>query len=320
MASNKYLGCTFDLFAKKISSVHLLKMFLNNPAPTRSILNNNNNENASSFHRSKSLGGGENNNNVMKKKTSFNENSVHKTPGHSKQLNGGNGQTTQRRRRALGDISNNRKGGLGGGSGKGGGGLVLKKQSTTTNTKNRTSQVKFSKTPSTKPSNSTNKSRLGGVNNNEGGGLKSINSKSKQLSSTNTQSSSSTDYDGIFEATTRWADDVNDCETDRSPYDLVPKEELDMVSNIRDEMAENAHILRDENDRLENERDEELFKKSIHSVHSEEGLGGDDLGFGINDDPLFDDKLPWETEEYNPAEERRLSGTDPLSLFGDILA
>jgi len=294
-------------------------MFLNNPAPTRSILNTNNNENATSFHRSKSLGGGgENNNNIMKKKTSFNENSVHKTPGHSKQLNGGNGQTTQRRRRALGDISNNRKGGLGGGgSGKSGGSLVLKKQSTT-NTKNRTSQVKFSKTPSAKGPNTTNKSRQ--LGNNEGGGLKSINSKSKQLSSTNTQSSTTTDYDGIFEATTRWADDVNECETDRSPYDLVPKEELDMVSNIRDEMAENAQIQRDENDRLENEHDDELFRKSIRSVSEADGLSGNDLGFGINDDPLFDDKLPWETEEYNPTEERRLSGNDPLSLFGDILA
>jgi hypothetical protein len=35
---------------------------------------------------------------------------------------------------------------------------------------------------------------------------------------------------------------------------------------------------------------------------------------------LLDSKLPWEEEDsdYDPAEERRLSGSDPLSLWGDV--
>ena len=36
---------------------------------------------------------------------------------------------------------------------------------------------------------------------------------------------------------------------------------------------------------------------------------------------LLDEKLPWEEEDgdFDPAEERRLSGSDPYSLWGDII-
>ena len=323
-------------------------MFLNNPvASTRSILNNNENVN-STFHRSKSMGG-ENNNGTVIKKTTFNENNV-KTPHRNKELggnnnnNGGAGQTTQRRRRALGDISN-RKGG--GGNNKGGGAIagggnkggvvVLKQQQksvgnnsnvSSSSSKNRTSQVKFSKTPSSK---SNTKSRLGGGINYGSGGLKSANSKPKQ------QQTTSSEYDGIFEATTRWADDVNIDEIDRSPYTLVPKDELDIIDNLRDEMSNRRKKVKDDNDRLEDERDEEEFMKCISAVHETNikdiaKLGEEDDAPDVmegDDDKVvekeawefsLDDKLPWEIEDgdYDPAEERRLSGSDPFSMWGDI--
>ncbi|KAL7534196.1 hypothetical protein ACHAXR_005715 [Thalassiosira sp. AJA248-18] len=307
-------------------------MFLNNPASTRSILTNNENAMASS-HRSKSILG-ENGT----KKASFNENAV-KTPHRNKDAaaTSKSGQkTTQRRRRALGDISNRKA--LGGGGGGGGkGGVVLKQSSSNNNntqgslkqpgnskvlfpsssTNNRTAQVKFSKTPSTKGT-SNNKARLGGG----GSGMKSVNSKPKQRAST--------EYDGVFGATTRWStvDDIAD-DDHRLPF---PEEEFNMADNLRDEMWERKTKEYEERDRLEDKRDEEQFMESIRMVREadekdvEDYLAGGCRGISSsvkedNDEwDLLDQKLPWEEEDgiYDPAEERRLSGSDPYSLWGDI--
>ena len=322
-------------------------MFHTTANTTRSILNNNENV----VMRSKSINSAKSTNGVTTmKKTSFDENSV-KTPHNKKDSKGlgGGSQTTQRRRRALGDISNRKGSGAAtnGGGGKNGG-VVLKQTTTTlkskfpssTTKKNRTTQVKFSKTPSTKSNNgnggllTTNKACLGGAIIGESSiKSSSTNSKPKQRSSssnntiapTSTLSSTTTtdEYDGIFEATTRWAQ--HEDESNRSVYDTVPKEELEMFDNYRDDLFD-RHVKEDaERIRLEKERDEGRFTECMRAVHDndEDDLGTGGLGFGeldtINDD-LLADKLPWEIEdgEFDPAEERRLSGSDPLSLWGDV--
>ena len=320
-------------------------MFHTTANTTRSILNNNENI----VMRSKSINSAKSNGVTTMKKTSFDENSV-KTPHNKKDSKGlgGGSQTTQRRRRALGDISNRKGSGAAANNGGGGknGGVVLKQTTTTskskfpssTTKKNRTTQVKFSKTSSTKSNNgnggllTTNKARLGGAIGESSIKSSSTNSESKQRSSssnntiapTSTLSSTTTDeYDGIFEATTRWAQ--HEDESNRSVYDTVPKEELEMFDNYRDDLFD-RHVKEDaERIRLENERDEERFMECMRVVHDndEDDLGTGRLGFGeldnINDD-LLADKLPWEIEdgEFDPAEERRLSGSDPLSLWGDV--
>mmetsp|Transcript_7013 Transcript_7013/g.12705 ORF Transcript_7013/g.12705 Transcript_7013/m.12705 type:complete len:301 (-) Transcript_7013:348-1250(-) len=300
-------------------------MFLNNRASTRSILANN--ENASAAPRSKSSS----ENGI--KKAAFNENAM-KTPHRNKKAaSSKNGQTTQRRRRALGDISNRKAAGGGGGVK----GVVVLKQTTSSNitiqgslkpgnskalfpassTKNRAAQVKFSKTPASR-STTSNKARLGG-----GSGVKSANSKPKQRASL-------AEYDGIFGATTRWSnDDLVD--ESRSPFDLVSEEELNMFSDLRDETLERRKKESDERDRLELERCDKQLSEQVHAVHevndrdiAEMGTmfescaiskeeEGDQWGF-------LDQKLPWEEEDesHDPAEERRLSGSDPYSLWGDF--
>jgi len=283
-------------------------MFLNNPASARSLLANN--ENAASVHRrSKSIG--EN----ATKKASFDENAV-KMPHRNKDASSKGtkvGQTKQRRRRAFGDISNRTA--SGGGSGGGKGGAISKQASSNKNAQgsrtNRTSQVKFSKTPSSK-STGTNKARLGGS------GMQGANSKAKQRTSS--------EYDGVFGATTRWMDDVDEC---RSPFGLVPKEELDIVSNLRDEMMDRQQKESDERVRLELARREEQFLEKIHDAHEVnkdvDGLGSMLASCGISGNEtdewdLLDQKLPWEEEDgvFDPTEERRLSGSDPCSLWGNI--
>lgn len=287
-------------------------MFLNNPASTRSLLTNN--ENTTSIRRSKSIG-----ENGMKK-AAFNENAV-KTHGNkdaaSSKAKGG--QTKQRRRRAFGDISNRKASGGGADSG-GKGGVILKQSSSNNNAtqgskkSSRTSQVKFSKTPSTK-STATSKARLGGS------GMKSANSKPKQRASS--------EYDGVFGATTRWASDDTIADESRSPFGLVPEEELDMVSNFRDEMFDRQQKESDERVRLELVRCEEQFLGQIRAVEVEkkgvDGLGSMLGSCGISGNEtdewdFLDQKLPWEEEDgdYDPTEERRLSGSDPYSLWGDI--
>ena len=58
----------------------------------------------------------------------------------------------------------------------------------------------------------------------------------------------------------------------------------------------------------------------MRSVHLDDdfGEGGLEGLYAIND--LLESKLPWEEEDggiFDPAKERRLSGTDPESLWGD---
>jgi len=284
-------------------------MFLNNSTAStrRSILANN--ENASN-HRVKSLGV---NGGGINKKTSFEENSV-RTPHGKKELGDKGGQTTQRRRRALGDISN-RKGGKYAANGDGSGKVVLKPsnnaQGKTNNkvlfpsssAKNRT-QVKFSKTSESKDTVST-KSKLGG------GGLKSTSLKPKTRT---------IEYDDIYGPTTRWAQEV---EEDRSPYETVPKEELDAMDDLFASLEERSRKESEELDKTERQELEMDEERSAHLLRlSDDGLGaGFDSCAILDDDPLseqLEEKLPWEEEAFDPAEERRLSGSDPFTLWGDI--
>lgn len=295
-------------------------MFLNNPASARSSVLAGN-ENAALRRPKSNVEGGA-------RKASFNENNVAKTPHRNKDAaapskGGGGGQTAPRRRRALGDISNRKASGGSGGGGKGG--AVVLKQSSSSNVtlgskpgngKNRAAQVKFSKTPSTKGPSANNKARLGGS------GLKSVNSKPKQ------RPSSSSEYDGIYGATTRWSD-FSLGDEGRSLFDLIPEGELDdPVEKMREERWERREREREESDRLEEEGNKGHLAEALWSVDESNRKDIADLatsasGNGRSDDvdrwDFLDRKLPWEEEDgiYDPAEERRLSGSDPYSLWAD---
>lgn len=306
-------------------------MFLNNQASTRSILANNENATASMIsRRSKSIGTKKGlaafNENAMNVKTPHNGNKNNKDASSSSSKSGQ--KTQQRRRRALGDISNRKAGGGGLGGGKGG--VVLKqknnatqgalKKSASSTAKPRTSQVvKFSKTPSAKIS-ASNKARLGG------GGSATKSSKPKQQRA-------ESEYDGVFGATTRWstANDFIDDDA-RNPFDIVPGDELDVCDNFREELWEKQRKKKEVKDGKEMRKSEEGFVESVRSVGEANKKEVQDLcnsfgrvsGGGDDDDDdewdMLNQKLPWEEEDgtFDPAEERRLSGTDPYSMWGDI--
>jgi hypothetical protein len=290
------------------------------PASSTGVLFNN--ENASAVHRSsKSI--------VEKgmKKASFNDENV-KTPHRSNTdaaiAGKGGEQTAQRRRRAFGrDISNR---GQAGGEAGSKGDLASKQSSSKaygnntkasfppSSTANRVTQVAFSKTTFAE-SVVANSERLGG-----GSGAKGADAKPKSRSS-------GVEHDGVFKATTRWAsDDVRD--EIRSPFDLVPEDELYMFSKLRDESSDLRKKENDKRDRLELQRCEMRFMEQIRAVQvmDEKDMkhyGGIDAENGADESSawdLLDRKLPWEEEDgdYDPAEERRLSGSDPLSLWGDV--
>jgi len=266
------------------------------------------------------------------KKASFDENSISKTPHRNKDAKGG-APTTQRRRRALGDISNRKAAGGKAGGGKGGA-VVLKQQTTTTKSSNNTQgfpsksnrataqQVKFAKTPSVKGSNGAtapgNKSRLGGS------AMKQGANKSKQQSKQKQQQSE--EYDGVFGTTTRWSSIDDDL--GHSPFDDVNfKEEINMVDDLREEMFEKRKKEREEQDRADLAKNEALLEKQIRAFHkqNEEDMKKFQvLPFSKKEDnewDLLEDKLPWEEEDeihWDDAEERRLSGLDPDSLWGDV--
>lgn len=120
--------------------------------------------------------------------------------------------------------------------------------------------------------------------------------------------------------TSRWSD--YDVQTEiRSPFDStgVPEEELYMMTKLRDEAANLRKDEDDERDRLVLERHEEHCMEMMRVVHLDD-YGGGLEGFGIDD--LLESNFPWEEEVvggFNPAEERRLSGNDPDSLWGDLM-
>ena len=295
-------------------------MFLNNPATTKSILTTNN-KNATAVHRSKSIGG---ENGTKRATFNNNNNNAVKTPHRNKDgavPSKGGPQTTQRRRRALGDISN-RKGAAGGGGGGNGvankGGLVLKQQSSSLKS------VKFSKTPSNK---STATKARGGSGVKKGSTSNST-TKSKQRQQQSQGESSTDEYDGVFGVTTRWSNfDIEDERGRSNPLDLFRDEdELDFVDKFREEMWDEERKEREERDRLDDERDERRLEEMIRSVDEQNEKDMEELALRNGDEgivaDLFDQKLLWEEEEeeggYDPAEERRLSGSDPYSLWGDI--
>ena len=263
------------------------------------------------------------------KKASFNDENV-KTPHRSNKdaaiAGKGGEQTAQRRRRAFGrDISNR---GQAGGEAGSKGDLPSKQSSSkaagnnakasfpSSSTATRVTQVAFSKT--TFAENVViNNERLGG-----GSGAKGADAKPKSRSSED-------EHDGVFKAATRWAsDDVRD--EIRSPFDLVPEDELFMFSKLRDESEDLRKKDNDKRDRLELQRCEERFMEQIRAVQvmdekDMQEYGGVDAFENGGDESsawdLLDSKLPWEEEDgdYDPAEERRLSGSDPLSLWGEVL-
>ncbi|KAL3809689.1 hypothetical protein ACHAXA_004240 [Cyclostephanos tholiformis] len=274
-------------------------MFVNKPSSSSAgVLSNN--ENAAVHRATKSI--------IEKgtKKSHFNDENV-KTPhrGNKDASIAGKGgqQTAQRRRRAFGqDISNR---GQAGGEAGGKGDLSSKQTSTkpgkvtfpSTSTANRASQVAHGKVTFVEGK-AANRARLGGESVARGADVKQ--------------------YDGAVEVTTRWASD-DAGEKTRSPFDLVPEEELYMVSKFRDESSDLRRKEVMERDKLELERCEELFMEQIRAVGEIDDceICGDESSTWN----LLYGKLPWEEEDgkYDPAEERRLSGSDPFSLWGDVL-
>ena len=266
-------------------------------------------------------------------RSSKNENAVSlgmKTPHNNNAKNNSNnvkksGQTTtQRRRRALGDISN--KGGSAAkatGKNGSGGGLALKPLSTNnqglrSNNSSKNRQVKFSKS---------------------GSGIKSGKSSSSSSSSKPQQKKqSSSEYDGIFGVTTRWSN--TNLDHDRpSPFAQLPKEEFELSNNVAEEIRQHRLKERVRKEDAEEKRMEERLRMKndvLFDCSTKNGVE-DDLQQLLTDhcnivedeeeqDALWELKTSpaWEeeddVEEFDPTKERRLSGTDPVSLWGDILS
>ena len=279
--------------------------------PTRrSLLGND--ENALSAHeRAKSLG----ENGFVKKKTASDENAT-KTPHGKKEGKGAvAGQTTQRRRRALGDISN-RKGGLSSAAAGGGvkGKIVLKPAAGGGNAQ----QVK---------SNSNNKILFPSTaaKNRQVKFSKAANATSRDPGMKNAAKlrSRAVEHDDIYGPTTRWAPSRDLDEERRSPFDTVPKEELEMMDDLFDEIEEQDRREAEARDRAELRRYEELELKMTREMNDD--YLADDIGVVSedSDDPLgLAERLPWELEDErnfaDPAEERRRSGCDPHSLWGEL--
>lgn len=313
-------------------------MFLNNPSSTRSILANN--ENSLAEHRSSKPLSSENNG--LKKKP-FNENNNMttkglKTPHRNKDASGTIPNTQQSRRRALGDISNRKAVGGGGGANGKSNGLALKPSSITTQgLKPSSSNINSNKKalfPSSLPLNrfqpvkplkfksvstSTSKTRLGsGASNNVQRA-----STTKTTTSATVSSRKPSEYDGIFGKTTRWSQPDEEYEKYGSAF-RVSQEELDEVSNLRQEMCDRIKHETIRNIRMEqeamdeewNRKEKDILEKDVKDLgllmgnvdlYEEDGMSDLLAGFGDDDDSVYD-----------PAEERRLSGSDPFSMWGDI--
>mmetsp|Transcript_15862 Transcript_15862/g.23731 ORF Transcript_15862/g.23731 Transcript_15862/m.23731 type:complete len:285 (+) Transcript_15862:156-1010(+) len=245
-----------------------------------------------------------------------------KTPHNNNAKNSSNnvkksGQTTQRRRRALGDISN--KGGSAAkatGKNGSGGGLALKPLSTNnqglrSNNSSKNRQVKFSKS---------------------GSGIKSGKSSSSSSSKPQQKKQSSSEYDGIFGVTTRWSN--TNLDHDRpSPFAQLPKDEFELSNNVAEEIRQHRLKERVRKEEVEEKRMEERLrlKNDVLFDCSTNGVE-DDLQQLLTDhcnivedeeeqDALWELKTSpaWEeeddVEEFDPTKERRLSGTDPISLW-----
>lgn len=265
-----------------------------------------NNENASATVHHHSKGGG---GLTTKKATFHDENNAAKTPHRSNKdatigkIGGGGGQQqqpSQRRRRAFGrDISDHEaksranRGQIGGGGG--GGGDVGGKGG-------------GDATVALKPT-----SKLGGGN-----------SKKVIVLPKTPFAAEGKNVVEPIPVTTRWSDEVDVCTEIRSPFVStgIPKDELFMVTKLRDEAVDLRKKEDDERDRLALDRHEKHCLEMMRSVHLDDDFGGGVLAglYAMND--ILESKLPWEEEDggtFDPAEERRLSGTDPESLWGDIL-
>ena len=309
-------------------------MFLN-PASSSSIFNENtttsSQSSSSSFHRS----------------SSKNENAVPlgmKTPhnyvkhGSNLVKKSGQQQSTQRRRRALGDISNKNggsaakgnsgKNGTGSSNGIGGGGsLALKPLSLNNNqgglrlNKPKNRQVKFSKS---------------------GSGIKSVSKQPLSSSSSSTKlqktQSSSEEYDGIFGVTTRWSTTHQDHDRP-SPLEQLPdKDEFDLSTRVAEEIRQHRLKERVRKEKVEEERMEERLRMKRDVLFDGDDEKNDDVEDGLQQlltnhcniveeeeqEALWELKTSpaWEEEEeeFDPAKERRLSGNDPVSLWGDVLS
>ena len=312
-------------------------MFLN-PASASSIFNDENAttslHSSSSSSKTTSLLGKNENSFPLGMKTPHNNNM---NGGGVKNKNNGNGgkksgglQQQKTRRRALGDISNRGGGGSGssaknGGGGKSGG-LALKSSSTASsglklssssyNNNNKNRQVKLSKggsssssiiKSSSKPSSSSSSSRL----------------QQKQQQQQ--------EYDGIFGVTTRWSQQCNlddDNEHNRpSPFDIDPliKEEFDLSTQISKEIQDvrmkkrlihEKKIMEDNSDTKWQCDDDIVVSHDDGDVDDEEQEGL----WELKASPAWEEDDDDENGRFDPTEQRRLSGTDPVSLWGDILS
>ncbi|KAL7461159.1 hypothetical protein ACHAXS_001586 [Conticribra weissflogii] len=319
-------------------------MFLNNPASTRSILPNNENSVLSAPRQSKTLPS-EN----ASRRMPFNENLTSKglkTPHRNKEALASN--TTTQRRRALGDISNRKANGGGGNAanGKSNGSLALKPSSksgmalkplSSSSVNAPSSSKKKGILPAPSPSSfghpfqqpkipklkldNGNKPRSAPPENFILPKRTITNDADTPKTTTTTASkakSSTLEYDGVFGKTTRWAQPDLEYERFGSAFQIT-EEELNGVSKFRQErfdrirketFEEARAMIRDADEhckRMERELTEKEWE-NLTIVDRDVSFEADFLAESNDDDEGFFDLM----------EERRLSGTDPLTLCGEI--
>mmetsp|Transcript_3080 Transcript_3080/g.6547 ORF Transcript_3080/g.6547 Transcript_3080/m.6547 type:complete len:320 (-) Transcript_3080:93-1052(-) len=319
-------------------------MFLNNPAATRSILSNNVNTMQSGQRPSKTLPS-----DSASRRMPFNENLSSKglkTPHRNKEALASN--TNTQRRRALGDISNRKPngGGINAANAKSNGSLMLKPASKKSGVElkpfssisgnapsgNKKSGIlpapssslgyRFQQTNTPKLKlNNGSKTRSGPPENfilpNRTASTDQATPKTTTTTSSEAKSTTS-EYDGIFGKTTRWAQPDLEYEKFGSAFQIT-EEELNGVSKFRQERFdrikketfEEARAMIRDADEDWKRREREFMEKEWESftiVDRDVPVEFDFLAELNDDDEVFFDLM----------EERRLSGTDPLTLCGEI--
>merc|ERR1712194_795340 len=154
-------------------------------------------------------------------------------------------------------------------------------------------------------------------------------STSDRQESKRDQHTSSTDFDGVFGVTAQWSND-NIAEESRLLFDLVPEDELNLVSNLRDEMMDRRTKESCEAGRLELERGDEQLLEQVLEIHNVNEKDIEEMGttlatcsiYGEKDEglDLLNQKLPWEEEDETciSSEGRHSLGLDLYSLWGDV--
>jgi hypothetical protein len=254
-------------------------MFLNNASSlatrTPRVIHSNNENAATALRATKSL-------------ASDNNNLTTKTPKTIGK------ETQQRRRRALGDISN-RKGSLGttNNNTNKNGGISVKKQQ---------KQVNFATTPFTKQGASITNNALS----------KSLKQSPLIHIEPIQEKEPEHDYDLVLGRTTRWST-AEEQGKNRSPFDVVSKDELFLVDTVLEEID----AKRRQKEKEEQRRMEMLYEEKLREASRDgwdaglEGVGLDDGGW-VEDESSYG--LIFKEDEWDEEED----GDDLLNLLEEL--